>query len=66
MKNKYRFSLLLISSIILKHEIVHWEQYKRMGLLSFYYNYLKYYLNSGRMNNWMEDEARNPCKGKRH
>ena len=45
-----------------KHEMVHWEQYKRMGLISFNYNYLKCYLSSGRINNWMEEEARGPCK----
>ena len=47
---------------ILKHEMVHWEQYKKMGLISFHYNYMSCYLNSGRINNWMEDEAREPCK----
>ena len=47
---------------IQKHEMVHWEQYKKMGLISFHYNYLKCYLNSGRINNWMEEEAREPCK----
>lgn len=45
-----------------KHEMVHWEQYKKMGLISFHYNYLKCYLNSGRIKNWMEEEAREPCK----
>ena len=49
---------------ILKHELVHWNQYKRMGLISFHYNYLKCYLNSGRINNWMEEEARESCKSK--
>ena len=49
---------------IMKHEVIHWEQYKKMGLISFYYNYLKCYLNSGRINNLMEEEARNPCKRK--
>ena len=47
---------------IQKHEMVHWEQYKRMGLFSFHYNYLKCYLDSGRINNWMEEKAREPCK----
>jgi len=46
----------------LKHEMIHWEQYEKMGLISFYYNYLKCYLKSGRINNWMEEEAREPCK----
>lgn len=47
---------------IMKHEIIHWEQYKKIGLISFHYNYLKCYLNSGRINNWMEEKAREPCK----
>ena len=47
---------------LIKHEMVHWEQYKRMGLISFHYNYLRCYINSGRVNNWMEEEARMPCK----
>jgi len=46
---------------ILNHERVHWSQYERMGLLSFHYNYIKCYTHSGRINNWMEDEARLPC-----
>jgi len=46
---------------ILKHEMVHWEQYKRMGLFSFHYNYLRSYFNSGRIKNWMEKDARIPC-----
>jgi len=47
---------------VLNHERVHWKQYKRMGLFSFYFNYFKIYLKSGRIHNWMEDEARLPCK----
>ncbi len=47
---------------IITHEMVHWDQYKRMGLFSFTFNYLKVYFNSGRINNWMEEEAREPCK----
>ena len=48
---------------IIKHKMVHWYQYKRLGLFAFHYNYLKCYFNYGRVNNWMEDEARIPCKG---
>lgn len=47
---------------VLTHERVHWKQYKRMGLFSFYFNYFKIYLKSGRINNWMEEEARMPLK----
>jgi len=45
----------------LSHERIHWMQYERMGLSSFYYNYLKCFLASGRYNNWMEREAQEPC-----
>jgi hypothetical protein len=46
---------------VLEHEMWHWTQYKRMGLFSFYYNYLKEYIKSGRKNHWMEKEARDSC-----
>ena len=46
---------------VYRHEMEHWKQYKRMGLTSFYYNYLKVYFKYGRFNNWMEREARRPC-----
>lgn len=51
---------------ILIHEQIHWKQYKRMGLFSFYFNYIKCYVHSGRINNWMEREARKPCSSKRN
>jgi hypothetical protein len=47
---------------IFNHERVHWNQYRKMGLIPFYFNYLKVYFKSGRIKNWMEDEARLPCK----
>ena len=44
---------------ILSHERVHWnKQYKEMGLIKFYYNYTSLYIKHGRIDNWMEDEAR--------
>lgn len=43
---------------ILSHERIHWEQYKRMGLVGFYYNYFKGYLKYGRKYSPMEREAR--------
>ena len=49
----------------LTHEMVHWEQYKILGLVSFHYNYLSLYFKSGRKNHWMEEEASEPCTGKR-
>lgn len=40
------------------HEKAHWAQYRRMGLLSFYYNYIREYLKHGRgTDHWMEKEA---------
>ena len=47
---------------ILRHEIIHWQQYKRMGLIKFHYNYLTLYIKYGRVNNWMESEARRLSK----
>ena len=61
---KYRSENTNLPCSIIKHEMVHWQQYKRMGLFSFHYSYIKCYLNTGRINNWMEDEARKPCLGK--
>ena len=47
---------------ILSHERVHWNvQYKEMGLIKFYYNYTSIYVKNGRINNWMEEEARELC-----
>ncbi len=44
---------------VLSHERVHWnKQYKEMGLIKFYYNYASVYIKHGRIDNWMEDEAR--------
>lgn len=43
---------------ILAHERVHWEQYKRMGLIKFYYEYLTEYFRNGRIHHSMEEEAR--------
>jgi hypothetical protein len=49
---------------VLQHELEHWEQYKRMGLFSFYYNYLQVYVKSGRIDHWMERESDKNCKQK--
>jgi hypothetical protein len=51
-----------VSGSILRHEKVHWEQYQRMGLIKFYYSYTSEYLKHGRINNWMEEEARRLSK----
>ena len=41
------------------HEGVHWKQFQKLGLLGFYYNYLKDYFKNGSKyrNNPMEQEA---------
>ncbi len=41
-----------------RHEIKHWEQYKRMGLVRFYVTYLWLTLRHGYKMNPMEVEAR--------
>jgi hypothetical protein len=44
--------------LLRKHELVHWEQYKRMGIIKFYATYLYYNIKYGYWNNPMEVEAR--------
>ena len=41
-----------------KHELAHWEQYKRMGLLRSYLLYTWYSIRYGYWNNPLEIEAR--------
>jgi hypothetical protein len=43
---------------LIRHEKAHWGQYKRMGLLNFYYNYLIELIKDGRKKGPMETEAR--------
>jgi hypothetical protein len=43
---------------LLRHERVHWNQYKKMGLIGFYYNYFSEYLKYDRFYGSMEIEAR--------
>ena len=47
---------------ILNHERVHWDQYRKMGLVRFYYCYVFEYIKHGRIQNWMEEEARRLSK----
>jgi hypothetical protein len=47
---------------LLSHERVHWNQYKKMGLFGFYYNYFSEYVKYGRFNCSMEIEARKLSK----
>lgn len=46
------------NSELLKHELVHWSQYQRMGLFSYYGGYLLDYLKHGYDKHPMEYEAR--------
>ena len=41
-----------------RHEIVHWEQKRRMGTVKFYFLYLVYWLRYGYKNHPFEIEAR--------
>lgn len=45
---------------IRRHELVHWEQYRRMSTIGFYVRYLTGWVVAGfrYTNNWMEQEAR--------
>lgn len=47
---------------ILKHEKIHWKQYKEMELFVFYGTYLSEFLKYGRINGPMEIEARRLSK----
>lgn len=47
---------------ILNHEMVHWNQYNRMGFVSFYSTYFSEYLKYGRKYGPMEVEARKLSK----
>lgn len=43
---------------LIKHELIHWQQYQRMGLLPYYYNYMRDYFKFGYDLHPMEQEAR--------
>jgi len=48
---------------ILRHEMVHWSQYQRMGFFGFYTTYIKEYIKYGnRFDGPMEVEARKLSK----
>jgi hypothetical protein len=47
---------------ILRHEMVHWSQYNRMGFFGFYSTYFSEYKKYGRKNGPMEVEARKLSK----
>lgn len=50
------FSEHFVDSTI-NHELVHWQQWQRMGTFGFYLNYLIGFLKYGYRNNPMEVEA---------
>jgi len=43
---------------LLNHELIHWQQYQKMGLLKFYFRYFKQFLTHGYNKMPMEIEAR--------
>jgi hypothetical protein len=45
-------------TVLRNHELVHWEQYKRLGVIGFYAKYLYYNFKYGYWDNPMEVEAR--------
>lgn len=48
---------------LIRHEEIHWEQYKRMGVMKFYVTYVWYTLKYGYWDNPMEVEAREKSMG---
>jgi hypothetical protein len=47
---------------MLRHEMVHWSQYQRMGFFGFYSTYISEYKKYGRKHGPMEVEARKLSK----
>jgi len=43
---------------LLKHELIHWKQFQKLGLLKFYTTYIKEHIKNGYDNNRLEIEAR--------
>lgn len=48
----------LTNETLIRHEQVHWQQYKRMGVVKYYATYLYQVLRYGYRNSPMEREAR--------
>lgn len=44
---------------LLKHELIHWNQFKNLGLLGFYSTYITEHIKNGYDLNRLEIEARN-------
>jgi hypothetical protein len=47
---------------LLRHELIHWNQFNRMGFFGFYRTYISEYLKYGRKYGPMEIEARKLSK----
>ena len=47
---------------LLRHELIHWDKFNRMGFLMFYCTYISEYLKYGRKYGPMEIEARKLSK----
>ena len=54
----YILSERLSSDRLIRHEMTHWQQYQRMGVVKFYALYLWYSIRYGYRGNPMEKEAR--------
>lgn len=46
------------NTALLQHEMIHWQQYQRMGIVPYYYEYMKAYFIHGYDLHPMEQEAR--------
>lgn len=46
------------NAVLLRHELVHWDQYQRLGLLDYYVTYLGQYIGVGYDSMALEQEAR--------
>ena len=44
---------------LLNHELIHWKQFQKLGLISFYTTYIKEHIKNGYDLNKLEIEARN-------
>ena len=46
------------TQIVIKHELIHWQQYKKLGLLGFYFKYVWEMIRFGYDKSPLESEAR--------
>jgi len=52
-KNNYKNNQKIIN-----HELIHWQQYQKLGLIKFYFKYIQQFIIYGYDNMSMEIEAR--------